>query len=402
MAHKISLRLIVGALTIIFSSAALAQVPLADPRVRLEEGMKYAAGLASLGFTEQFKSVITANGQTTENSIKGEMLFRGQNDFACMFTSDSQQMRLVSNGSVHFLYPVGGKTYRRIEEPISRSQFMTAVIGGAVRAGGAWVADYLHNGKALLDAAQQVERKGEQTIGGTACEGTLLAYQGFDLTAWLTVSDPPVLRRVNVDLEKSLRNDTHGGADMSAQVQIDILDWKPNLETKDSQFTFIPPDGVELAKDEPQTDPMDGTAAKPFELPLLDGGAVKLADLKGKTVVLDFWASWCGPCRMAMPMIEKVMKEFAGKNAVLYAVNIQEDTETVKNFLRSMKLDFKVALDKDGSVGKAYGAPPIPSIFVIAPDGMIGKVFRGIGPDFENELRAAVNAAMAKEPAPAK
>jgi len=128
---------------------------------------------------------------------------------------------------------------------------------------------------------------------------------------------------------------------------------------------------------------------------------VKLSALKGKTVVLDFWATWCGPCRMAMPIVEKVTEEFAYKGVVLYAVNQQEEPEAIKKFLQSAKLNPRVALEKEGRVSRDYGVRPIPSIILIGPDGVIRKVFRGVSPQFEDELRSALST-IVKEAAPAK
>jgi len=104
---------------------------------------------------------------------------------------------------------------------------------------------------------------------------------------------------------------------------------------------------------------------------------------------------------MAMPIIDKVTAEFAEKGVVLYTVNREEDADTIKNFLQTMKLDPKVAMDKDSKVSLDYGARSIPSIILIGPDAVIRKVFRGVSPQFENDLRAALSAIIA-EPAPAK
>jgi thiol-disulfide isomerase/thioredoxin len=395
------LNIFVAAWAAVLCCSALAQVPLQDPKVQPQAAMKNAAGLKSLGFSESFKSLIVANGKTSETSLSAEVVLRGKNDLSCHFTTEKDELRLVSDGTTHYLYVFGNPTYEKSDTPMSRPQLMTAATGGILRAAGTWVADFLHDTKDLLDAAQDVERKGEEDIDGTACEGYRLAYPGFDVTAWLTRGDPPVLRRAEVDLQKSVNNQGHEAGPVSATVQVNITDWKPNLEVRDSQFVFTPPDGVELAKPEKHEESMEGKEAEDFELPLLDGGTVKLSSLKGKTVVLDFWATWCGPCRMAMPIVDKVTGEFADRGVVLYTVNLQEGAEAVKGFLQAMKLNPKVALDKEGMVARAYGAPPIPSIVLIGTDGVVRKVFRGVSPVFENELRGALSG-IAKETAPAK
>lgn len=389
----------IAALAVVASFSALAQVPLQDPKLRLQTAMKNAAELQSLGFTASFKSVVTVNGNTKEGSLKGEMLLRGQKDLSCLFTAEKEEIRLVSDGATHCLYVIGGKTYEKSEDPMPRPQLMAVITRGILGAAGTWLADFVHDSKSLLDASENVERKGDQKIGDADCEGYLLAYPGFDVTAWLTQSDPPVLRRAEVNLEKSAKDQMRDGGPVSANVQVDVTDWKPNVESRDSQFIFTAPDGVEMAKPETESEAssLEGKPAEEFELPLLDGGVVKLSALKGKTVVLDFWATWCGPCRRAMPMVEKVTRALADKGVVLYAVNQGEEAEAVKKYLKSENLNPKVALDKDSKVGQAYGARSIPTIVLVGPDGVVRKVFMGVSPQFEEELTreltAIVNAA---------
>ncbi len=401
MSIKRTLAVIVAALAVVLSCTARAQVPLQDPSARLRAAMKNAAELDSLGFTESFKSQIVTNGKARESSLKGEVALRKKDGLSCHFTEERQETRLVSNGTTHCLYIVGDKTYQSTDEPIPRPQLMVAVTAGPFGAPGSWLASFLHDQTDLLDTAVSIERKGEQNIGGTDCEGYSLAYPGSDVTAWLTRGDPPVLRRVEVDLKKSVQNHAQDSGITAANVQVDVTDWKPNVDTKDNQFVFSPPDGVEKAKEAPQEMSLEGKPAPDFELALLDGGTVKLSTLKGKTVVLDFWATWCGPCRMAMPIIEKVTEEFADKGVVLYAVNQQEEPEAIRKYLQSVKLNPKVALEREGKVSRDYGARSIPSIILIAPDGIIRKVFRGVSAQFEDELRAALSE-IVKEAAPAK
>ena len=391
MKKKHLLALVIAALAAVLSCSARAQAPLQDPSARIREAMKNAAELKSLGFTESFKSQIVMNGNTRESNLKGELVLRGKDSLSAHFTVDRREVRLVSNGTTHNLYVIGSKTYESTEMPIPRPQLMVTVASDALRAPGFWLANFLDNKPDLLDSAGNIERKGEQNIDGTDCEGYSLTYPGFDIVTWLTRSDPPVLRRVEADLKKALQSQAQDSGITAATVQADVTDWKPNVETQDSQFVFTPPDGVEKAKEEKPEVSLEGKAAEDFELPLLDGGTVKLSELKGKTVVLDFWATWCGPCRKAMPIVEKVTEEFADKGVVLYTVNLQEDAETIKAFLQATNLKPKVALDKEGKVGSAYGAPPIPSIILVGTDGVVRKVYRGISPQFEDEFRSVLS-----------
>jgi thiol-disulfide isomerase/thioredoxin len=92
-----------------------------------------------------------------------------------------------------------------------------------------------------------------------------------------------------------------------------------------------------------------GQKAPAFTLPSLDGKQVSLEQFRGKkVVVLDFWASWCGPCRMAMPIIQKVSEELKDKDVVFFAVNIGEDKTKINDFMQKMNLKLPVLMDETG------------------------------------------------------
>ncbi len=153
---------------------------------------------------------------------------------------------------------------------------------------------------------------------------------------------------------------------------------------------------------EPQN-PLVGKPAPAFRLDLLNGGTLDLAAFKDKNVVLlDFWATWCPPCRMSMPIVERVAKRFADKGVQAFAVNLREPTDKVQQFLRNSPLDVTVALDKTGSVGHTYGIEAIPFIVVIDKKGVVRAVYEGIPPTFEKDLAAdlaKVTGAPASRPA---
>jgi thiol-disulfide isomerase/thioredoxin len=114
-----------------------------------------------------------------------------------------------------------------------------------------------------------------------------------------------------------------------------------------------------------------------FSLPLLEGGGnQKLSDLKGKVVFLNFWATWCGPCRSEMPSMEILYKRLRDKGFEILAVNIAEETPEVSRFMKNNKLSFPTALDS-GSVAGQYGIEAIPTSYIIDRQG--GIVSRVVG-----------------------
>jgi thiol-disulfide isomerase/thioredoxin len=102
--------------------------------------------------------------------------------------------------------------------------------------------------------------------------------------------------------------------------------------------------------------------------------------------MLDFWATWCGPCVQAMPQVEEVAKKFKEKGLVFSAVNYGEDAETIKAFLEQAKLDPTVALDEKDEIGPLYKVEGIPQTVLIGKDGTVQVVHVGFGPDLGKML----------------
>ena len=129
-----------------------------------------------------------------------------------------------------------------------------------------------------------------------------------------------------------------------------------------------------------------GRPAPAFKLPDLSGRQVSLDQFKGKVVLLDFWATWCGPCRITMPMIEDLQKEYRD-TLVLLAINLQESRDEVQDYVRQQKLHSTVLLDEQGAIGSAYGAEAIPMQVLIDKTGIVRNVMTGFS---AKRLRAEI------------
>jgi len=152
------------------------------------------------------------------------------------------------------------------------------------------------------------------------------------------------------------------------------------------------------------TTELDGKPAPDFTLPSLDGKDVKLSQLKGNVVVLDFWATWCPPCRKSLPHLNKVANDASLKQQGLkvYAVNCRETKDKAKTYLQQNSLTFNVVRDESGSAMKDYLITGIPTTVVVGRDGMIREVFIGFGgEESEKQLDNAIHIAL-MEPKPAK
>ena len=123
--------------------------------------------------------------------------------------------------------------------------------------------------------------------------------------------------------------------------------------------------------------PWTGGATPALVLQDLHGRTHRLADYRGKVVLVNFWATWCEPCRDEMPSIERLRQSLAGRPFEVLAVNLGEPLGRIERFLERMPLNFPMLLDRDTGVAKAWKARVIPATFLVGPDGRIRYVHYG-------------------------
>jgi peroxiredoxin len=135
----------------------------------------------------------------------------------------------------------------------------------------------------------------------------------------------------------------------------------------------------------PILQPMKDVAPTPdFSLSTPDGQKISLKDFRGKVVLLNFWASWCVPCREEMPAMEKLYQEYKQKNFVVLAVAVKDRKQDAVDFVKELKLTYPIALDPSAQVGNVYGAWGLPATYLIGPKGE--GLARGWGPaDWYNQ-----------------
>ena len=117
--------------------------------------------------------------------------------------------------------------------------------------------------------------------------------------------------------------------------------------------------------------PWRGGATPPLAIRDLDGRQQQLQDYRGKVVLVNFWATWCEPCREEMPSINRLRASLAGQPFVVLAVNLAEPESRIRRFSEQVPMDFTVVLDRDTSVAKAWKARILPASYLVAPDGRI-------------------------------
>lgn len=139
-------------------------------------------------------------------------------------------------------------------------------------------------------------------------------------------------------------------------------------------------------------DPLVGMDATDFTLENLSGQNTSLSNFSNKIVVLDFWASWCGPCMTAMPGIIETVNKFEQEDVKLIGVNVQEDKTTAARTVKGRNFDMEVVLDTTGKISMAYNAGSIPRTVVVGKDGKIKWAHTGASPTLGDQLENVINA----------
>ncbi len=117
--------------------------------------------------------------------------------------------------------------------------------------------------------------------------------------------------------------------------------------------------------------PIEEFSAPDFVLPGEDGKTYRLGDYRGKVVVLNFWATWCPPCRYEMPAMERAWQKVKGKGVVFLAVNVGEDEDQIFQFLGDYPVTFPILMDQKGEIVKRYPVVGLPTTYIISPNGRV-------------------------------
>ena len=117
--------------------------------------------------------------------------------------------------------------------------------------------------------------------------------------------------------------------------------------------------------------------APAFSLPRFDGGTLALTSLRGQYVLVNFWASWCIPCRDEAPLLERASREYRDRGLVVVGVNIQDLEPEARKFIAQFKISYPNVRDRDGRVSRAYGTTGVPESFFIDREGRVVRKFPG-------------------------
>ena len=226
-------------------------------------------------------------------------------------------------------------------------------------------------------------------------EGKLLVTRA-DGSRWELEFDPvtKLISTARVDEAEALRN--AGVPDVKVAMREIVYQSTPGAAIAEKALAFQPPEAAqEVEPTQLAGGPsLAGAPAPELSLPDLEGKAMSLDGLRGKVVVVDFWATWCGPCVMAMPHLKALAEAHGAEGMVVLAVNLREDEATVRQFVDEHGLAVEgvmVLRDAEGSTADRWGVQAIPFSVVVGRDGVVREVIVGLQPE---KLAAAVGAAL--------
>jgi thiol-disulfide isomerase/thioredoxin len=338
------------------------------------------------------------------------------NKFAVPAGEGNDEYRFISDGEKLYQY-ISAPLNKYSEDPAPES-FAALANSGMFAAAGMGtdlssfataphiVVMHLLEGRPLTDVkgVQRVQHAGMEALEGQPHEHIRLIGDEVDVDMWFTEGEEPWLTQVRPDMTKTFEQYGEAGEHLKAsmpKVTLSFHNWQKEPNLAEDAFAFTPPDGAEKVESlmkalqeamggggEPDAAHADllGKPAPEINIDLLDGGKVDLANHKNQVVVLDFWATWCGPCVQGLPILTKVTDKYKDQGVVFYAVNVGESAAKVRTFLEKRELNIKVPMDSDMVVNNRYGVSGIPHTVLIGKDGTIQAIHVGFGPGVEERL----------------
>lgn len=175
---------------------------------------------------------------------------------------------------------------------------------------------------------------------------------------------------------------------------IGLLSWAiiDNQSTKNTESQIEKPSISAISQEAEKLGIQKGNMAPDFELATLNGDNAKLSNYKGKKVILNFWATWCPPCKAEMPNIEEFYKENKDKNVIVLAVNlttVEKNKDNIQQFIKDQGLTFPVLLDEKGNEGNLYQAFTIPTSYIIDTKGIVQQKI--VGPMSKETMETLVS-----------
>ncbi|MCC7529362.1 MAG: DUF2092 domain-containing protein [Candidatus Melainabacteria bacterium] len=358
------------------------------------------------GFTQTMSTdmkISAADKQTSMSSVF-KVAFARPNKFFLNLESGKMGGQMVCDGKTAYLYTPVLNKYMSVPAPENLSQVFDTIDYQIV--GGGFSSMSLIESMCNSDPYNQiladvlkVEHLGQEKVGADECDHLRFTQKEFTWDMWVKQGKEPWIVQVTADMSKVLANKPGAPQGISALLTCSYTNTQANVEPTADQLAFKKPEGAQEVKSfledraaaPASVHPLVNKPAPAFDLDTVDGAKFNLASQKGKVVVLDFWATWCGPCTMALPIITEVTSSLKDKNVVFLAVNIQETPEQIKQFLDKKNLKVSVGLDTEGKVAELYQVRGIPQTVIVGKDGNVAEVHIGFSPDLKESFTKELN-----------
>lgn len=334
--------------------------------------------------------------------------------FALILQGETIGGSLVSNGKTVFTHLPALRKYTEEPAPAKFSEYQPDMMAGNMIGFGMLAAlqalTHEDPAAALLQEVTSGTLIGRETVNGRAADHLALSAESADWQFWIAAEGDPEILKISTDPTAPLRRQA-GMENRAAEIpQVGIMaefhPWKINPALPADAFVLRIPQGHEKidsfmeamggGEGGEEKHPALGEKAPEFELDTLNGEKFRLADHLGKAVImLDFWATWCGPCVRALPEISATASAYKDRGVVFYAVNLREEPADIRKFLANQKLDIPVLLDREGTVGDLFHVEGIPQTVLIGRDGKVQVVHVGLLPGLRKRLSGELDSLLA-------
>jgi peroxiredoxin len=361
----------------------------------LKSALEYLEAAKAVQVDAEASIDITPRGMAAKPSSTSTIRFQRPDKFSIVAEGNLLTAKLISDGEqvLSYMPMLGGYTLLPIDGDTPASELPGAA--GFIDFVKSFDADQAFGEiTKLLTGSAYI---GTEKIGDVECHHCRFDLKSMSIGVWFEAGEQPLVRKIAADLTQPPPAPTGDSVPMrSAQIPwaVTFNNWNTDATLTDADFAITPPD--DAAKVDslmagrgagPSVHSLVGQPAPVFEVPGLDGTTVSLAEYLGKNViVLDFWATWCGPCVQALPEVSAVTSSLKDRGVVFYAVNIREEEQVVVDFLKEQNLDVPVALDAAGEVASAYQVSGIPQSVIIGKDGKVQVVHVGFGANLKELL----------------
>jgi thiol-disulfide isomerase/thioredoxin len=385
------------ALVTMLAALSLAAQALPGAKSLLDQGTATTRKYHSFQYTSELEMDMNAGGHPVTMTIQSSTWVENPGRMRVESTTQMGKTVLVADGAHTWMYIGALKQYVK-RNSVGTPQGMLEAFGMK-----------LPDASKLADAmrtlrAETIELDGQKHdcwVIAMSLENTELPnVPGARITSgqgtfWL---DKTLGFTIRMDMNMTIQ----GGPirqPMAMTQKMTLHDIKVDVPLADTLFTFTPPEGSKEVENLGGMKPTDlsGRRAAEFALTALDGTKIQLSALKGKVVLLDFWATWCTPCRSDMPAVSKLATEFKDQGLVVVGVNVGESADTVNRFLKTAPVSYPIALTGEATVVPDYEVTAFPTYVLIGRDGVIAAYVVG-GGDGEPALRELLAKAGIKAP----